>query len=701
MKSITVRMIRLGILFVCISFVIIPFPVLQSQSYAASADYFDIKSVTYYDHPNRIIDQVFYDHLAQDLPKIKGTGFNTIWFVLPWVYFNPQALPTSIYSDDSFNKLKAILELLKQNNMRAILPLNYLWSNTSGHPAGIDYCTWISNWSNGNKAMFQAFVTYVNEFLTRISDYSDMVYIMVFTEGSEPCGVQDAKQIAAYLRPTLGNLPNLIRTDLRLKFRIGYHDYSLINLGSAGGESPIKAPISFDFLSMVAYGLDGWSDSSIRKEVNTRASRFKSLYSNTPLIIGEFGGKSSNGYTPDNQNTVINAIISYALENRNGFNLWGWQTHINDTDGLGIIDPSGVPRLVVGTIKSLLSPRIEQGGVVVTYQPWAVWLSGKNFNKLLQAKLFDGVNFWAYSSKIALAQDYSNLSFQLPADVPPSQCNVGKSCSISVQLYDQRSTLSSRLFSVNLPQVAPPTTPSVKDEGQFTSNINQLYASWTSLDSDIVEYQYKITQDSATSGTVVRNWTSTGATPYVTAGGLSLTVGKAYYFKVKAKNKAGAWSAVGNSDGIIVDNLPQLGSVTPASGSSLAGTAVNFSATYSDPDGWQNIQKGHLLVNTSTAKTNCLYAYYDQNTNKLYLINDANTSWLGGYAPGTANVIGNSYAKIDCSRTTISGSGNTLTINWNVTFKSTFKGTKNSYLKVTDDSGAVADFTQKGTWTIQ
>lgn len=99
-----------------------------------------------------------------------------------------------------------------------------------------------------------------------------------------------------------------------------------------------------------------------------------------------------------------------------------------------------------------------------------------------------------------------------------------------------------------------PLTPIVSDEGQNTSSTNQLYASWTASDpeSGISEYQYKITQDSIT-GAVVRGWTSTGATPYVTAGGLTLTSSKVYYFAVKAKNNAGLWSAIGYSNGITVD----------------------------------------------------------------------------------------------------------------------------------------------------
>jgi hypothetical protein len=97
----------------------------------------------------------------------------------------------------------------------------------------------------------------------------------------------------------------------------------------------------------------------------------------------------------------------------------------------------------------------------------------------------------------------------------------------------------------------------------------------------------------------------------------------------------------------------------------------------------------------------CVYAYYDQNTNRLYLRNDAYTAWLGGFSPGWPYTIENSYVKLDCRKTTVFGSGNTITIKWNLTFKSAFLGTKNIYLKVVSDSGAYSNWVQKGSWTIQ
>ena len=149
------------------------------------------------------------------------------------------------------------------------------------------------------------------------------------------------------------------------------------------------------------------------------------------------------------------------------------------------------------------------------------------------------------------------------------------------------------------------------------------------------------------------------------------------------------------------NSKPQVGTITPSSGTSSPNQTVSFTTTYTDADGWQNIQLVYFLVNTSTAGANCFYGYYNQNTNKLYLRDNTDKSWLGGYSPGSSYTIENSYAKLYCAQTTVSGLGTTLTVIWNATFKSTFTGAKNTHLDVKDDSNGSCNWTKKGTWTIK
>lgn len=98
----------------------------------------------------------------------------------------------------------------------------------------------------------------------------------------------------------------------------------------------------------------------------------------------------------------------------------------------------------------------------------------------------------------------------------------------------------------------PPSTPVVTDDGDYTTSITELHASWSASDpeSGIAGYQYAI--GTSAGATNVVGWTSTAASE-ATATELSLdTSGNTtYYFAVKAINGAGMPSdPAGLSDGI-------------------------------------------------------------------------------------------------------------------------------------------------------
>jgi hypothetical protein len=176
--------------------------------------------------------------------------------------------------------------------------------------------------------------------------------------------------------------------------------------------------------------------------------------------------------------------------------------------------------------------------------------------------------------------------------------------------------------------------------------------------------------------------------------------GKTYSTYLSATDDANLTAAWSKKGSYTINTTPQTGTIIPALGIGQTETQQQFSTTYIDQDGWQNIQAAYLLINSSTGATNCFYGYYDQNTNKLYLRNDANTAWLGGFSPGSGTTIENSYARINCSQTTVAGSGTTLTVVWSVILKKPFTGAKYTYLYIKDDVNAYAGWIRVGLWII-
>jgi hypothetical protein len=194
---------------------------------------------------------------------------------------------------------------------------------------------------------------------------------------------------------------------------------------------------------------------------------------------------------------------------------------------------------------------------------------------------------------------------------------------------------------------------------------------------------------SATSLTI--NWTITFKPAFS---------GKAYSTYLSVVDDSAAKVNLTKKGSYTVNTAPTNIGVTPDSGTGTPEVSQTFSAVYADPDGYQNIQYVYFIINTSASGAKGVYAYYNQSTNLLYLRDDTNKTWLGGYAPGSANIIENSRVKLDCSQTTIIGDNANLTVNWALTTKKTFLGVKKLYLYVRDDVNQYQTWTQLGTWEI-
>ncbi|HYW41636.1 MAG TPA: SBBP repeat-containing protein [Bryobacteraceae bacterium] len=142
-------------------------------------------------------------------------------------------------------------------------------------------------------------------------------------------------------------------------------------------------------------------------------------------------------------------------------------------------------------------------------------------------------------------------------------------------------------------------------------------------------------------------------------------------------------------------------SMSPASGT---GTTQTFTATFSDPAGFQDIGVADILINNFIDGRVACYLAYVPAANTLYLVDD------GGHAGGpfagqitlngSATAMQNSQCQVNGTGSSAVGSGNTLTLTLNITFKSPFGGNQIFYLGVVTAAGNSSGWCPLGVWQV-
>ena len=105
-------------------------------------------------------------------------------------------------------------------------------------------------------------------------------------------------------------------------------------------------------------------------------------------------------------------------------------------------------------------------------------------------------------------------------------------------------------------------------------------------------------------------------------------------------------------------------------------------------------------MNTTWSAPNACYVQYQPASNKLYLRNDANTQWLGGFSPATAFTISNGQCTLNGAGSAVSTSGNTLTMTLPLTFTTSFGGARSVFLYARDTNNVDSGTQQRGSWTV-
>jgi len=130
---------------------------------------------------------------------------------------------------------------------------------------------------------------------------------------------------------------------------------------------------------------------------------------------------------------------------------------------------------------------------------------------------------------------------------------------------------------------------------------------------------------------------------------------------------------------------PTAGAMTLSTGTSPVGSQVTLQMTYSDPNGWRNINWATAVLRDPNGRPT-VQVLYNQNRNKMYLRKIGSSAWTGGYAPGTALTLSQQHVSVNLKSSSVSGSGNTLTVRWAFTFQSGAQGADyKATARVTDD----------------
>jgi hypothetical protein len=138
-------------------------------------------------------------------------------------------------------------------------------------------------------------------------------------------------------------------------------------------------------------------------------------------------------------------------------------------------------------------------------------------------------------------------------------------------------------------------------------------------------------------------------------------------------------------------------SVTPSSGSGLNQT---FSFAYADTFGLGDIRMVQMHFQTQLVAGNACYLQYTRATNTIQLVDDSGGGYSGSVLLGTAGKLANSQCALDTGASSISVSGNNLTVNLALTFSGTFTGTKTVSISGVSSDGTFSGWQVKGTWTV-
>jgi hypothetical protein len=157
-----------------------------------------------------------------------------------------------------------------------------------------------------------------------------------------------------------------------------------------------------------------------------------------------------------------------------------------------------------------------------------------------------------------------------------------------------------------------------------------------------------------------------------------------------------SWQQVGTRSDTGDTQVVELISLTPSSGS---GGSVTFTSVVKDSDGATTIPFTQFVMNAGLNGYNACFIHFDRASNAFFLLKDDASGWFG-LLGGTTGQVANSQCVLSGTGSGGTASGDTLTVTYNLQFKSGFAGSRQIYMQAVDNTGVIQSWKQMGSWTV-
>lgn len=133
-----------------------------------------------------------------------------------------------------------------------------------------------------------------------------------------------------------------------------------------------------------------------------------------------------------------------------------------------------------------------------------------------------------------------------------------------------------------------------------------------------------------------------------------------------------------------------------SSGVYAVDAPVHFTAAFGDDNGVTDLTSYFLTIGATSTRGPGLTLRFDPGTRLLYLLDETGKIWLGGYQPGSENLLENSRGQIDMRGVSIGGTSTRVKLNFTLTPKPAFAGSYHLWAEARDAAAKTSGIVDEG-----